>query len=111
MALKSFVNILYFAIKFTLGSLLYRALFPIIEKILWLVFMIFVFICTMFALVGTKMNKFIKKNRNMNPFMNLKNAERLKKLDKIWEFKKYTVVLDMDGTLIYATKVRKQVAP
>ena len=43
--------------------------------------------------------------------MNLKNAERLKKLDKIWEFKKYTVVLDMDGTLIYATKVRKQVVP
>ena len=47
----------------------------------------------------------------MNPFMNLKNAERLKKFDKIWEFKKYTVVLDMDGTLIYATKVRKQVVP
>ena len=111
MALKSFVYILYFAIKFTLGGLLYRVLFPIIEKILWLVFLVFVFICTMLALVGTKISKFIKKNRSMNPFMNQKNAERLKKLDKIWEFKKFTLVLDMDGTLVYASKVRKLDAP
>ena len=44
------------------------------------------------------------KKGKKNPFNNKSKLEILKKLDKIWEFKKKILILDLDQTLIKTSR-------
>lgn len=108
MAFISFFSLLFHVIKYTLGFLVFRIIFPVLEKLLWVVFIVLVFICTILAFLGKLLEKLKDKNKRLNPFFNKKQMQRIDKFDKIWEPKKFTLVLDLDGTLIHASRQRKQ---
>lgn len=46
------------------------------------------------------------KRRGKNPFHNKSKVEILKKLDKIWKYKKLTIALDLDNTLIRSSRTK-----
>lgn len=106
LALISFLTLLFHVIKVILG-LVFKLIFPVLEKLLWIIFILFIFICAMFAFLGNLLEKFRDKNKRLNPFFNKKQMQRIDKFDKIWERKKFTLVLDLDGTLIHASRQRK----
>lgn len=107
MAFLSFFSLIFFAFKITLGFLFFRIIFPVLEKILWVVFLIMVFICTILAFIGNLLGKLRNKKKRLNPFMDQTKMQRIQKFDKIFEIKKFTLILDLDGTLIHATRSKR----
>lgn len=107
MAFISFFSLIFHIVKYSLGFVFFRILFPVLEKILWAIFLVLVFICTTLAFVGNLLEKLKDKNKRLNPFFNKKQMQRIDKFDKIWEKKKFTLVLDLDGTLIHASRQKK----
>ena len=96
---------LVYFVKFGFSFFIQRLVFPVFEKIgpillyaIVSVFCIILFVFNFFA----KILKCSKKS--LNPFSNPKNAQRLDKFDKIWGEKKYTLVMELQGTLVYASK-------
>lgn len=107
MAFLSFFSLIYFVLRITIGSLFFRVIFPILEKILYGIFLVMVFICTILAFIGNQLGKLKNKNKSLNPFMDQNKMQRIQKFDKIFENKRFTLVLDLDGTLVHSARTRK----
>ena len=106
LAFKSFAYLTYHVVKIFFAFVFGKILFYLLEKIIWLIFLIIVFTFTVLAFIGGALRSLINKSRS--PFGNVANRTRLTMLDKIKEKKKFSLCLGMDGTLIFASKVRKE---
>lgn len=102
LASKSFLYLFWFALKFLIVNLFTKVINPVAKFLLWLIFMLFVLICTIIAFVGDKIHRTFKKSKS--PFHDPKNLMRIMKFDKIWESKKFTLVFGLHGTLVYVSK-------
>lgn len=111
MAFISFFSLLFFVLKMAISFLFFKIIFPVVEKILWLIFILLVLICTILAFVGNLIAKLVSKKKKLNPFHDQNKLQRIKKFDKIFEIKKFTIVLDLDNTLIHASKAKKDKLP
>lgn len=107
-AFKSFWYLLLQISKLGANLLFGRLLFPLIQYTLWVIFMALVIVCTAIAMAGNKVMKWLKRNKTLNPFFrSVRNYNRIMKFDQVFVQKKHNLVLDLDGTLIHASKTRK----
>ena len=107
MAFLSFFSLIFYSLKISIGFLFFRIIFPVLEKIMWVIFLIMVFICTIFAFIGNLVGKLRNKKKRLNPFLDQNKMQRIQKFDKIFEIKKFTLILDLDGTLVHATRTKR----
>lgn len=80
----------FFTLVFTR---IFRVLFFILKRLLLSMIMVYLFLQNVCPKKGKK-----------NPFNNKSKLDILKKLDKIWEFKKKILVLDLDQTLVKTSR-------
>lgn len=107
LAFKSFAYLIYYSLKILFTFIFSKCLFALLEKIIWVLFIVIVFLFTILAFLGTGISKLFNR-KDKTPFGNKANRTRLDMLDKIQEKKKFTLALDLDGTLIFASKVKKE---
>jgi len=106
LAFKSFAYLTYHILKIVLSFSFSRVLFPLLEKVIILILFLVVGAFVAIAFVSTGVAKLCKNGKT--PFANKKNFERLSMLDMIKERKKMTLVLDLDGTLVYVARVKRE---
>ena len=104
-AFKSFFNLILYFVKFGFSFFIQRLVFPVFEKVGPILLYIIVSLFCIILFVFNFIMKILKcSKKSLNPFSNPKNTQRLDKFDKIWGEKKFTLVMELHGTLVYASK-------
>jgi Dullard-like phosphatase family protein len=106
LAFKSFAYLTYHILKIIFSFTFSKVLFPLLEKVIILILFLVVGAFVAIAFVSSGLAKLCKNGKS--PFANKKNFERLSMLDMIKERKKMTLVLDLDGTLVYVARVKRE---
>lgn len=106
LAFKSFAYLTYHILKIVFSFSFSKVLFPLLEKVIILILFLVVGAFVAIAFVSSGVGRLCKNGKT--PFANKKNFERLSMLDMIKERKKMTLVLDLDGTLVYVARVKRE---
>lgn len=106
LAFKSFAYLTYHILKIVFSFAFSKVLFPLLEKVIILILFLVVGAFVAIAFVSSAVGKLCKSGKT--PFANKQNFERLSMLDMIKERKKMTLALDLDGTLVFAARVKRE---